>query len=73
MLTTKSMCVGERPHCPCSAMEGLGVQQNTNTQKVRYGQDGGLVLITSARDAPCLINEMWTGMTRDMTVYPVFQ
>lgn len=33
MLTTKSMGVGERPHCPCSAMEGLGVHRNTNTQK----------------------------------------
>uniref|UniRef100_K1QB88 Uncharacterized protein n=1 Tax=Magallana gigas TaxID=29159 RepID=K1QB88_MAGGI len=73
MLTTKSMGVGERPHCPCSVMEGLGVHRNTNTQKVHNGQDGGLVLITSARDVPCLINDMWTGMTRDMTVYPVFR
>ena len=73
MLTTKSMGVGERPHCPCSAMEGLGVHRNTNTQKVHNGQDGGLVLITSARDVPCLINDMWTGMTRDMIVYPVFR
>lgn len=42
-------------------------------KKVHNGQDGGLVLITSARDVPCLMNDMWTGMTRDMTVYPVFR
>lgn len=73
MFTTTSIGVGERSHCPRSAMEGLGVHRITNTQKVHNGQDGGLVLITSARDAPCLINDMWTGMTRDVTVYPVFR
>lgn len=70
-LTAKSMGVPERQHC--SAMEGLGIHGNTNTQKVHNWQDRGLVLITSAREVPCLINDMWTGMTRDMTVYPVFR
>uniref|UniRef100_K1QX51 Uncharacterized protein n=1 Tax=Magallana gigas TaxID=29159 RepID=K1QX51_MAGGI len=57
MFTTTSMGVGEKPHCPFSAMEGLGIHRNTNTQKVHNGQDGDLVLITSGRDVPCLIND----------------
>lgn len=71
MLTAMSMGVGERPHV--LALEGLRVQRNTNAQKVLNGQDGGLVLVTSASDALCLINDMWMGMTQDMTIYPVFR